>query len=101
MTRLRELIDGYDECLTLRREIRAWLNGAARRARHLDAQRHRCTATTAWRCVGRRRRPGHRRLLRVLDRHRLEQRRHRALMAAIFSCFFARRTIPCRASCSS
>ena len=23
MTRLRELIDGYDECLTLRREIRA------------------------------------------------------------------------------
>ena len=78
MTRLRELIDGYDECLTLRREIRAGLNGAARRApRHLDAQRHPLHRDHGMAPAGRRRRPGHRRLLRVLDRHRLEQRRHR------------------------
>ena len=103
MTRLRELIDGYDECLTLRREIRAGLNGAARRApRHLDAQRrplHRdhgmallsaaaaglaiaaCCAFwigTAW-----------------------SNGATAALMAAIFSCFFASQDNPCRASCNS
>ena len=96
MTRLRELIDGYDECLTLRREIRAGLNGAARRApRHLDAQRrplHRdhgmallsaaaaglaiaaCCAFwigTAW-----------------------SNGATAALMAAIFSCFFASQDNP-------
>ena len=95
MTRLRELIDGYDECLTLRREIRAGLNGAARRARHLDAQRrplHRdhgmallsaaaaglaiaaCCAFwigTAW-----------------------SNSATAALMAAIFSCFFASQDNP-------
>ncbi|KAG1242922.1 hypothetical protein G6F65_022743 [Rhizopus arrhizus] len=49
MTRLRELIDTYDECLALRREIRAGLQGAplrspmrpARGARDPNAALHR------------------------------------------------------------
>jgi uncharacterized membrane protein YccC len=100
MTRLRELIDTYDECLALRREIRAGLQGAplrspmrpARGARDPNAALHRdhgmallsalaagvaisvCCAFwigTAW-----------------------SNGATAALMAAIFSCFFASQDNP-------
>lgn len=100
MTRLRELIDTYDECLALRREIRAGLQGAplraplraARPARDPNAALHRdhgmallsalaagvaisvCCAFwigTAW-----------------------SNGATAAMMAAIFSCFFASQDNP-------
>ena len=100
MTRLRELVDTYDECLALRREIRAGLQGAplrspmrpARGARDPNAALHRdhgmallsalaagvaisvCCAFwigTAW-----------------------SNGATAALMAAIFSCFFASQDNP-------
>ncbi|CAB3626008.1 FUSC family protein [Achromobacter pestifer] len=100
MARLRELIDTYDECLALRREIRAGLNGAPLRAPMRASRPNRDPNTALHRDHGMA-------LLSALAAGvaisvccafwigtAWSNGATAALMAAIFSCFFASQDNP-------